>query len=398
MVLELHIWGSAFELPSIDAQCLAAVLYLRKCLPHDDWVLVPSSDPRASPLGELPALCDGDLWVAGYTGIIDYLRDASDSELDFNKDLDAQHQADIAALSAFIFSRGQALLDLCQYISSDNYHNCTRPALAGILTWPNSWTIPSQLRDQAKKRSEHMGLSSLDVDAAQEEEDKKESAGLTAQIPKSLRKPRQTVTSLLARNQQKNRFRLDAVTEDFFEPLSNMLDTKKWLLGDHVSSADCLALAYLALMHTPQWQHAWLGEALRTKHSKLDEWAHRHVTGTFGTALPWRVPAPRSFPEVCHEVLEACIGSIPVIGSRYSVSEISYTDTKGVDRVKEKHLQMIRLQRRRELYVEVLASSLASAGLIAWFVHQGMLRLPRWTRAAPAQRRFGEAGALLGLS
>lgn len=29
MVLELHIWGPGFGLPSIDAQCLAAVAYLQ---------------------------------------------------------------------------------------------------------------------------------------------------------------------------------------------------------------------------------------------------------------------------------------------------------------------------------------------------------------------------------
>lgn len=49
MVLELHIWGPAFSLPSIDAQCLATIAYLVKTVPQDRWVLVASSDPSVSP-------------------------------------------------------------------------------------------------------------------------------------------------------------------------------------------------------------------------------------------------------------------------------------------------------------------------------------------------------------
>lgn len=403
MVLELHVWGPAFELPSLDAQCLAAICYLRLILQRDEWVLVPSSSPRVSPLGEFPALRDGDVWIAGYANVVEYLRDVSDGAWDLNRELSSRQQADCTALTAFIISRGQPLLDLCLYVSSDNYHNCTRSALGAILTWPNSWTIPHRLREQAKKRSEHLGLSSLDVDTAQEEEEKKENAGLTAQIPKSLRKPKQTITSLLGRNQQKNRFRLDAVTEDFFEPLRDMLGQKKWLLADHASSADCLAIGYFALMRAPQLQHGWLGESLRTKHTRLDEWVQRQATEAFGTImegssdLPWQVPAPRTFPQVCHEVLEQCVGSLPAVGTSLSVSEIGYISPTGQGQAKEKHLHVALLQRRRDLYVEMFASTLASAGLVAWLLHQGMLRLPRWTRPAPSQQRFGEAGALLGL-
>jgi sorting and assembly machinery component 37 len=403
MVIELHIWGPAFELPSIDAQCLAAIIYLRHFLQNRDWVLVPSSSPRVSPLGELPALLDGDVWVAGYINIINYLRDVSSGKWDLNKNLDVQQRADNAALTAFIISRGQPLLDLSLYVSSDNYHNSTRPALGAILTWPNSWTIPHRLREQAKKRSEHLGLSSLDVDTAQEEEDKKANTGLTAHIPKSLRKSKQTVTSLLGRNQQKNRFRLDAVTDDFFDPLSDMLGEKNSLLGGPTSSADCLAIGYLALMQRPQLQHGWLRQSLGTKHTRLDDWARREATESFGTttgespSLPWKASASRRVPQICHEVLEGCIGSLPLIGSPFSGSEIGYTHARDRGRFREKHLQLARLQRRREIYVDVLTATLASVGLISWLVHEGILRLPRWNRPAPTQRRFGEAGALLGL-
>ncbi|OAL38454.1 hypothetical protein AYO20_02103 [Fonsecaea nubica] len=415
MVFELHIWGPAFELPSIDAQCLATICYLRHCLQPDRWVLIPSSDARVSPLGELPALRDGETWVAGFANIVDYLRNISNGEQDLDKDLSAQQQADCVAFSALITSLGQPLLDLSLYVSSDNYLNHTRQALSDILTWPNSWTLPHQWRAQAKKRSEHLGLSSLDVDSAQEEEDKKADAGLTAHIPKSLRKPRQTVTGLLGRHQQKNRFRLDAVTEDFFEPLSEMLGKKSWLVGEQVSSADCLALGHLALMQTPALEHGWLRESLQTKHNDLNQWVKSRVAEVFGPpidvtlvlgrkpgdvaqlSLPWRIPAPKSFPQVLQAVVEGCISSIPVIGSLHGVSEIGNTHGTGRERYREKQLQLARLQQQRDMYLRVVASTMTMMGLAAWLVYQGLLPVPRWGRSAPRKRAFGEAGVLLGL-
>ena len=48
-MLELHVWGPAFSLPSIDAQCLATIAYFTLAVPKDAWVLVASSDPSVSP-------------------------------------------------------------------------------------------------------------------------------------------------------------------------------------------------------------------------------------------------------------------------------------------------------------------------------------------------------------
>jgi sorting and assembly machinery component 37 len=56
MVLELYVWGPAFGLPSIDAECLAAIAYLRHCLNDGEWVLVASSDTSVSPTSTFYAL------------------------------------------------------------------------------------------------------------------------------------------------------------------------------------------------------------------------------------------------------------------------------------------------------------------------------------------------------
>lgn len=414
MVLELHTWGPGFNLPSFDAQCLAAIFYLRKCLNHHDWVLIPSSDPAIGPLGELPALRDGDTWVAGFSDIVNYLRDVSNDRWSLDTDLTDAQRGDCLAFSAFVDSRGQPLLDLCLYVSSDNYLNCTRQVLGDVLAWPESWTSPHQLRTQAKKRSEHLGLSSLDVDTAQE--DGKEDTGLTAHIPKSLRRPKQTVSGLLGRNAQKNRFRLDAVTDDFLETLADMLGDKTWLLGSEESSADCLAIGYLSLMQTSRLQHGWVKEALRTKYPKLDRWVRTQADHAFGPPvdvalvmghkaglsptgleLPWAVPPARTFKRVFHSVLEGCIGSMPAIKSMYTISEIgSVRNAGGPGRYREKQTQLARIRYRREVFLEVLTSTLSVAGLITWLIHTGGLPLPRWA-PIPTQRRYGEAGAFLGI-
>jgi sorting and assembly machinery component 37 len=49
MVLELHVWGPAFGLPSIDAECNAAIAYLNQALPQGQWVLIADHDASLSP-------------------------------------------------------------------------------------------------------------------------------------------------------------------------------------------------------------------------------------------------------------------------------------------------------------------------------------------------------------
>ena len=117
MVLELHIWGPAFGLPSIDTQCLATVAYFTRAVPRSEWVLVASSDPAVCPerecgrrgaqqlvqiltfhvLEELPAVKNGSLWVSRFRNIVDYLRKYSDGQWHLDADLESQQKADCLA-------------------------------------------------------------------------------------------------------------------------------------------------------------------------------------------------------------------------------------------------------------------------------------------------------------
>src|SRR5687767_14211790 len=86
MVLELHVWGPAFGLPSIDPQCLAAIAYFALAVPakraggdvggvgggrEEEWVLVADSDPGKVPTSmffSFLILFSSFFWVGGVSG------------------------------------------------------------------------------------------------------------------------------------------------------------------------------------------------------------------------------------------------------------------------------------------------------------------------------------------
>lgn len=49
-MFHLHVWPGKWDLPTIDAQCLAAVLYLQLAVPGR-FEIVECANPDLSPLG-----------------------------------------------------------------------------------------------------------------------------------------------------------------------------------------------------------------------------------------------------------------------------------------------------------------------------------------------------------
>ncbi len=412
MVLELHVWGPAFGLPSIDPACSAAIARFRQCLQPNEWSLIPGSDPSASPLGELPALKDGDLWVAGYRSIVTYLNDVSAEMWDIDRNLQPQQLSECTAYLSFIESQGLPLLDLLLYVSSENYNASTKPALGELLSWPTSWILPGRLRMQAKRRSEHLGLSGLDVDTIGD--DKGRDDGLTAQIPASVRKPRLTVSSMLGRDMRKNKFRLDAVASAFLDPLEEMLGEKQWLFGDHPSTTDCLAVSVLALMYMPKdLANPWIRTAIDAKHPRLANWIEKQSTALFGSRahldpaakgrkhswvdLPWHQPAARSWQDAANAVARTSVEAIPVLGSCSAVYAVTGpTADSHTEKQQQKQISLNRLRGHQLLYSQILLSSLALTTLVGALLWKGIFFIPRW-RSTSRLRNFGEAGNMLGL-
>ncbi|KAJ5693134.1 hypothetical protein N7462_002557 [Penicillium macrosclerotiorum] len=399
MVLQLHVWGPAFSLPSIEAQCLAAIAYCSIALPKGSWELVATSDPSVSPTGELPAIQNGTVWVSRFRNIVDYLRQYSDGAWDLDHELDETARADSIAFSAFVESRGQVLVDLSLYVTSQNYYGNTSPAFGSILQWPNQWILPPKLHGAAKARTDYLGLSSLDLQAMEEQRQREHSAAVAAgQIPKNLiRRPRDTVSSLLGRTAQQSHFRLEALTGEFFEPLEAMLGKKPYLLAmnedDAPSSLDCIALGYLSLALVPELTFPWLRDAMRTKAPLLAEYTTRMCRRAFGegavdiahafspqsapsSPLPWRAPGRISVAAVGSTLLSTLADSTPILrevrrnNRLKQEAEVLDSDLSSTEKTV---ISMHADASKRDMYVSIATVMGGVAALIGYMFHIGLI-------------------------
>lgn len=383
-MLELHVYGPGFGLPSIEPSCLAAIALLQRCAQSGqlEWKLIPSNDLNVSPFDELPALRNDGLWVAGFRDIAHYIRTQYQDTIEHEAsifDLDETQSANNEAYLAFLESRGLPILDLSLYVSSDNYTTSTRPTLSTLLPWPQSWHIPQQLRDRARKRSEHLGLSGLDVDASHEKELKKENEGISAAIPKSLRLPKKSVSALLGSRAEATRFRLEAVTNDFFEPLNKLLGEQDCFLGETMTVLDCYALSVLALMDVGDMAQPWLREALH-KYPRLSNWTAKHVHSTFGASanLPWETPTERSWYRFGFDVLNSIAESLPLTLTTTAIrpcdNEIATSGRSGqLKKLESKHSFRMQIQRHQQVLRETVTAGVSSAGLLGTLIYMGVL-------------------------
>ena len=141
----------------------------------------------------------------------------------------------------------------------------------------------------ARARTAHLGLSSLDITetsddvhgsgrgtAASDYEAAKKAAGLpTRNEPKAMNMGRaKGLGGLLSSPIYAARFKLDALSNDLLQPLSDRLGKKDYLLeGDKPSSLDCLVFGYLALVLYAPVPQAWIKETIQTKFPRI----HRYI-------------------------------------------------------------------------------------------------------------------------
>lgn len=339
--------------------------------------------------------------------------------------------------SSFIESHAQPLLDLSLYVSSENYNEVTRPAYASILQWPNQWIIPPRIRSAAKTRAEHLGLSSIDLDVAEEKREEKEKQEgrqlptATSQIPRSLmKKPRDTVSGLLSKTAQQNRIRLEGITEDFAVPLEEMLEKRQvgggYLLSDDLpSSVDCLALGYLALAIKPEVPFSWLRECIGDKAPQLAAYVERLSAQCFpgedvdvetalsgqggGTLLPWQARGQIGLVGIGLRAFEGVLDSIPVVGEIRASRRLQKFGRDVTEETDQEVVLQVAEVRRREAYISaamvlggigMLAGYLLSSGLVRVSIQEGGAseeddedeRQEKQSHGA-----YGEAGAILGV-
>ncbi|PQE25346.1 mitochondrial import receptor subunit (Tom37) protein [Rutstroemia sp. NJR-2017a BBW] len=387
MVLELHTWGPAFGLPSIDAQCLATIAYMRKVIPRGQWSLVASSDPTLSPTNELPALRNDNVWIGGYRNILEYIKEYSKGKWVLDAGLRDEDAADCTAYSTFVEVHGQPLLDLSLYVSSQNYSKITRPIFNTIQPFPLPYLTPPHIRGVAKKRTEYLGLSALDLDAEGNENAREKSI-----IPESLRIGRQTVSSLLAASPETNaQIRLVSLATEFFEPLQELKAKKKFLVSNtQFSSLDCLAFGFMSLMLYPQLPQPWLARTMRIKFPDLCKWVEELKEDLYGgvvavddamltktanavqrekSRLPWQAPENGGVLNVGGAFLASLADSIPVVGQVRKDGRMR--------RVGGKYAPDEETGSPVWRYVATVGSVVAAVGVLAGYAfHQGLIEWP----------------------
>ncbi|KAL3450183.1 Tom37 C-terminal domain-containing protein [Aspergillus insuetus] len=419
MVLELHVWGPGFSLPSIDPQCLATIAYFSLLVPRDSWTLVASSDPTISPTQELPALKNGSTWVSRFRNIVDYLRQYSNGAWDLDRDLSALEKADNVAFSSFVESRAQALIDLSLYVTSQNYYSATSPAYGAILQWPNQWILPTQLHSAAKSRTESLGLSSLDLEAVREQQKRDHSADVAAgRIPQNfIRRPRETVSSLLGKTSQQHQFRLEALTGELFEPLEDLLGDKTHILSAKApSSLDCLAIGYLSLALVPELPHTWLRDLMLRKAPRLSQYIERMRRELYGvvnvsdaftndgqSSLPWQAPERARLATIGSTLLNTLADSTPILKDirvNNRLRETAESADSGLSETEGQALSAYTKLQGKDTLISIATVVGGFAALVGYMVHIGVFSAPE-EEAEEEENEFAipesvDAGDFLG--
>ena len=237
---------------------------------------------------------------------------------------------------------------MCRLRSSARI-DVTRPAFSRILPWHANYAIPPSRREAARARTQHLGLSSLDIDTVYDDFSRAGNAGgvgnvnsISGQYEAAKREQertrratsllplgRKSLSNLLGGAQYSDRFKLDAVANNFFAPLAAQLGNKRYLLSDErPSSVDCLAFGYLALMLYPQCPQAWLKDSITTRFPTLEKYTE-NLRGTMvgnepvdtkaaiaghadPKSLPWQSPTAPTATRTITSTGRGIIHALPI--------------------------------------------------------------------------------------
>lgn len=362
--MKLHVLAPAFGLPSIDADCIAAVALVKQRAAEGEWSLVPTHDQTI----RLPCLEVNGKNVEGFDNIVRYFDKGQ------TQTLNEEQRANSTAISSFITTQAQTLLDINLYVSADNYAS-TRTAFTKILPWHANYIIPPSRRKAARVRTDHLGISSIDVDDVHDDlsnkppslaqdvgKEPKEFEPETQKRASLLLGGRETVRSLLRRPEHSAVFKLHTLADNFFGPLQDMLGQKKYLLGEEGATAvDCLAYGFLSLMQFPDVPQDWLGKVLARKHDKLFDYLERlhlelgvatevddvialgkcrnevevvELRRACGMNIPWTPPARSDALQTGRTIIMDLLSRIPILCSPTTI----IPSTRRADRAWLRHL------------------------------------------------------------
>ncbi|ROT40010.1 hypothetical protein SODALDRAFT_332161 [Sodiomyces alkalinus F11] len=409
---ELHVWGPAFGLPSIDAECLAAIAYLHYTLPSSEWTLIPSSDPSLTPQNRLPALRStaSGTWAAGYDAVVSHLAHETTHHLDVEL-TDAQ-RADAVAYSSYISSHIAPLLDLTLYALPRNWTQTTRSAYGAIIPFPLTWTVPIAQRAAAVERVSHLVASLPLSDGNDDAAAQKDLSALDAAIKHLPTSRKKGILEQMAPAEAAT-IRLHAMAVDALSVLEDLrrhtaqnshdssptnAETSstnlRLLRPGQVTSLDCLAFGYLSLAASAPVPQDFLRKVLTTRFPALLALAtdiKRTCLETPGT-LPWTPYAVRDTmggTRILVRFLDDVLRVTPTLGDLYATehrrrAEIGTADGSFLD--------------KRTAALASGALALGSALTCAAWWYRNLpsfgLRSQTWVAGGAGAGRLAEFGAL----
>ncbi|QRV99937.1 hypothetical protein RhiJN_27956 [Ceratobasidium sp. AG-Ba] len=281
--LVLHVWPAQWELPSIDPQCIAAVIYMQLTFPGR-YSIVECSDPDQSPSGQLPFLTHEHNEVSPLPSIIAYLDSLSRSEShSINAPVDAGLKPPQAQRSTIWKAYATSQLGdlLAHQMFVEHYWTFTHGALAKLMPLPQRLYVPGRLRKMHQPRLEAIGM--WDAHFIEEPETLKPAI-------KTPEKPKASSTQVYKHAFAKERLLERARTA--FGLLSNLLQTDEFIHGDSPTSLDItIASHILPLLYIP-FPNPVLSSELRTSFPELASHADRVLEYSRTAPSAPTLPAP----------------------------------------------------------------------------------------------------------
>ncbi|KAG8748329.1 hypothetical protein FRC12_013859 [Ceratobasidium sp. 428] len=261
--LVLHIWPSMWELPSLDHQCIAAVIYMQLTFPGR-YSIIECSDPDQSPSGQLPFLTHEHNEISPLPSIISYLDSLSRTEShSINASIDAGLKSSQLQRSTVWKTYAASQLGdlLAHQMFVEHYWTFTRSALAKLMPLPQRLFVPGRLRKLHQPRLEAIGM--WDAHFIEEPETPKPMVKTPEQLKTA---PAQFYKHAFARERQ---------ARTAFGLLTNLLHGDEFIHGNSPTCLDVVISSYiLPLLYIP-FPNLLLSTELRTSFPELSSHADR---------------------------------------------------------------------------------------------------------------------------
>lgn len=264
--LILHVWPSQWDLPSLDPQCIAAILYMQLRFPGR-YSIVECSDPDQSPSGQLPFLTHEHNEISPLPSIMSYLEslarsEAQTAEISIDAGVGISDAQRAVAWKAYITSQLGDLL--AHQLFVEHYWTFTRGSLAKLMPFPQRLYVPGRLRRMHQPRLEAIGM--WDAHYVEEPEPPKPTTKTPepAGVP-----PAQVYKHAFARERLLDRARTA------FGLLSKLLDEREYIYGESPTSTDIILASYiLPLLYIP-FPNSAISTELRRSYEGLTTHAER---------------------------------------------------------------------------------------------------------------------------